>query len=381
MATTYLEITELPLETIEGFQHIFRVTARDAAGAPDPAGASIYFTSSDPAIQIYPTFPLSEFVGPAGTRLFPVRMGTAGPQTITVHSHVLGIISGTARTTVGVRPPGWGFDDKGLLPYGDATSGIGAALLKALAISTHEVDVTVTNLVQDNSPFLDGDALNPATWSIQRLDSNAFLNVVSVTQVGTYTYRLLCLEEFGPVTVTHRASSTTLKDAAGALLNTPRNVNFLGLLDATQLTPETRLDAHSSAVRDLANPQVPSQEWFAGTLQLTAAGDYQLESGKQLVRKLILRRLISTPGDFFHLPSYGIGFRVKQPIPAANLGALKTRIEKQLLQEPELEQVNVALTLASNGVLTVTVRAILQKTGEALQIGFKSSDQGLVLNG
>ena len=378
MAATYLEITELPLETIEGFQHKFRVTALDASGAID-AGytGNVYFESSDPDIHIDPLFPLGGWVMPGGTRIWPVRFNTPGPQTLTAIDGVR--TSSTARTTVSVRPPGWGFDDKGLLPYGDATSGIGAHLTKALAISTREVDVSVSNLVQDNSPFLAGDALNPATWLVQRLDTLAFLTVTSVTQIGTYTYRLLCLEEFGPVTATHRASSSVLRDVSGSVITSPQRADFLGLLDENKTSIQAQFAASNNSTRDIANPQVPSDNWFAGTLQLNAAGDYKLESGKQLVRKLILRRLISTPGDFFHMPGYGLGIQLKEPIPPSQLGALKTQIEQQARQEPEVEAARASVTLASNGVLTVKVRVTLRPTHESVDIGFKASDQGLVL--
>ena len=377
----YFDIEQFPKNPLLGLQHRFRVTARLISGAIDGAYVGqAYFSSSDPAIVIFPLVTDLPIVGgsiPGGTKIFNVRMGTNGAQTVTVQDGFTA--AGTARCTVQNRPVGWGLDDKGLIPYGDAASGIGVSIRKASAITTREVDVTVSNFVQDNSPYLAGDALNPATWTVQRLDSNEFLHVVAVQQIGTFTYRLLTLEEFGPVTVNHRASSSTLKDASGALIVTPRNADFLGLLDEDKTSITQRLATSNNAVQDIANPQFPTPNWFAGTLQLNAAGDYKLESGAQLVRKLILRRLISTPGDFFHLPGYGIGIRVKEPIPASNLGALKAEIEQQCLQEREIETVKASVTLSSTGILTVTIRARLRTTGESLEIGFKSNDTGLVL--
>jgi hypothetical protein len=274
---------------------------------------------------------------------------------------------------------GWGLDDKGLQPYGDAAVGTGAALASAVAVSTREVAVTVTDSVQDNSPFLVGDALNPATWTVQRRDTLNFIHVVNVAQSAPNTYVLALYEEMGPASVTHRVGASALKDVAGNPITAPRNVDFLGLLDASRTSVQTQLASHNSSVRDIANPQAQSSEWFGGTLQLTAAGDYKLESGAAMVRKLIFRRLMSAPGDFFHLPSYGIGLRVKEPIPAANLGNLKTKIEQQVMREPELESVRVSLSLDSSGVLTVGVNGRLRTTGEPLGMSFKANDQGVVL--
>jgi hypothetical protein len=373
MAATYFDIEQFPKNPLLGLQHRFRVTARNAGGTIDAGYAgTIWFTSSDPEITIVPLFPVTGLL-PSGTKIFNVKMGSLGPRTVTVQDGI--IAAATARCSVQNRPLGWGLDDEGILPYGDAASGLGVFLRKAAAVSTREVDVTVSNLVQDNSPFLAGDALNPATWLLQRLDSAVYLHVVAVQQVSTYTYRLLTLEEFGPVRVTHRVSSTTLKDVAGAPIVSPRSADFLGLLDEATKHPIPA----SNSVQDIANPQLPQVNWAAGTLQLDAAGDYKLETGAQLLRKLILRRLFSFPGDFFHLPSYGIGIRVKEPVPPSKLASLKTQIEQQCLQEREVAQVSAAVTLASNGVLTVTVRAKMRPTGETLEIGFKAKDGGLVL--
>jgi hypothetical protein len=366
---TYLEIEGLPKTAIQGLQLRFRVTARNADGTVDTVfTGAVTWASSDGAATLPAGYTFTG--GDAGVKIFSIRLKTVGARTVTVAS--AGLTSSTARTTVRTRPPGWGFDDEGILPYGDAAAGIGAALGSAKAISTREVRVQVTNLVQDNSPFLAGDALNPNTWTIQRLDTAAFLNVVSVTQTGTYEYTLLTLEEFGPVAVTHRVSSSTLLDASGALLVSPRQQDYLGLLDAGKVSLEATLASQRRGARDLANPQAPGDGVSAGTLQIKADGDYALEAGRALLQKLILRRLMSSPGDFFHIPEYGVGLRVKEPIPASDLGRLKSSIEKQVLREPEISQASATVSLSSAGVLTVTVRARVRATGEEIQVGYQS---------
>lgn len=364
---TYLDITEFPKNVIAGVQFQFRLTARLASGAVDGAYAgTVNFTSTDPIAALPAAY---TFVGgDAGTRLFRARLKSTGNRTVVASDG--SITSFTARSLVVTRPPGWGFDDEGILPYGDAAAGISAFIKAAKALSTREVEVEVSNLVQDNSAFLAGDALNPSTWSVQRLDTTAFLNVVSVTQTGTYKYLLLCLEEFGPVAVTHRVSSSTLKDLAGQVIGSPRQADFLGITDEDKDTFDAQLAKQKVATRDIANPQFPASPYEAGTLQLGADGDYQLEVGAPLVRKLILRRLMSTPRDFFHLPDYGIGFRVKEPIPVSDLGRLKTTIEQQVLREREVDSAAAQVTMASNGVLTVLVRAHMRSTGESIEVGY-----------
>lgn len=372
-----LDIETFPLSTIAAFEHRFRVTARNADGTVD-AGftGTVSFTSTDGAATLPAAY--AYVGGDAGTRLFEVRLRTLGAQTVTASAS--GLTSATARTTVSVRPPGWGFDDYGLLPYGDAAASIGASISSARAISTRQVTVTVNGLVQDNSFFLPGDALNPATWTVQRLDTSEFLHVVGVEQTGTYEYTLLCLEEFGEVSVTHRVATATLLDTSGALINTPRQADFAGILDKAKSSTAEVLGQRRVASRDFANAQVPMAAYEAGTLQVDGSGDYVLESGPSLVRKLILRRLMSAPGDFFHLPTYGLGLRVKEPVPAADLGRLKASIEAQVAREPEVETARATLTLdAGTGVLSVSVRAQLRKSGEQVDVGFETGPGGLVL--
>lgn len=378
MAATYLDIEEWPREVVAGFPHQFRVTARNSNGSVD-AGfvGAVTFASSDAAAVLPAPNPYTFVGGDAGTRLFRARMRTNGAQTLSASSG--GLTTATARSTVAVRPPGLGLDDFGLLPYGDAAGAIGVFLASARAVSTREVDVTVSNLVQDNSPFLVGDALNPNTWMLQNLATFAFLNVVEVEQVGTYTYRLLLLEELGSADQTHRVSSLSLLDVGGAPIVSPRSADFLGLLDANTLTTADRLANRRVRTRDFANLQVPSQAYQAGTLQLDASGDYKLESGAPLVKKLILRRLMSTPGDFFHLPNYGIGLRVKEPLPIADLVKLKAAVENQCAKEPEVEAASARLTLTTDGELTVSVRARLRKTGDEVDIAYTTGAQQLVV--
>lgn len=380
MAATYLDIETFPKSTIAGVQFQFRVTARNADGTVDAGYTrTVTFTSTDSS-AVLPA-PYTFVGGDAGVRLFRAKMLSPGAKQVLANDGVT--LKFTARTTVVLRPPGWGLDDEGVLPYGDSAGSIGASIRAAHALSTREVTVEVSNLVQDNSPYLAGDALNPNTWTLQRLDNAAFLHVVSVTQVGTYQYTLLCLEEFGPVTVTHRVSSSTLVDLSGNVIGAPRSADFLGITDEVKNTLDDRLTAAKVKTRDIANPQLPQGQggqFYAGTLQLGTDGDYRAETGTQLLKKLILRRLMTTPGDFFHLPNYGIGLRLKAPPPPGDLGRLKVNIEQQILREPELANVVATVTLDNaTGVLTVRVRATEKATGAPVAVGYSQTPTGGVV--
>lgn len=104
------------------------------------------------------------------------------------------------------------------------------------------------------------------------------------------------------------------------------------------------------------------------TLRINTGGDYVSQSGAELVKKLVLRRLISKPGDFFHLPNYGVGLRVKEPIPTVDLKKLAVQIEQQVNLEPEVAESRANLSYAAGtGSLVVSLKVRLKATGDVIQ--------------
>ena len=114
-----------------------------------------------------------------------------------------------------------------------------------------------------------------------------------------------------------------------------------------------------------------------GALQIDAGGDYVLQQGTALVRKLVIRRLITRPGDFYHLPDYGLGLRIKEPVPGEII-TLRGEIERQVELEPDVEAALATLSFSGN-VLTIQVKVVLKTTGEGFEIGLTQGDAGLVV--
>lgn len=253
--------------------------------------------------------------------------------------------------------------------YGSAVAGLGTALSKALALSTNTVRVWLTAEPKHSSKDTTGDALNPATWVVQRLDTTAFFHVVSVAAYTPLAYDVTVFEALGAASVSHQISSSTLEDVGGGLLRTPRHADFLGAASANQETSADRMATRKLTARDLYNYPADGGERgvVGGTLQVTAAGDYAEMTGAELLSKLVIRRLISVPGDFFHLPDYGVGLRVAEPVTLGNLPKLKAEIERQVLLEPEIEQASAVLTQDANTLL-VQVRAKLRVSGQLMDV-------------
>jgi len=84
--------------------------------------------------------------------------------------------------------------------------------------------------------------------------------------------------------------------------------------------------------------------------------------------KLVKRRLISNTGDFFHLPNYGLGLRIKEPIPNVDLRKLAVQIEQQVNLEPEVAESRASLSYAAGtGTLLINLKVRLKATGDVIQ--------------
>ena len=264
---------------------------------------------------------------------------------------------------------GWGLDPYGIGPFGSPGFAEGMSILSAVAMNTHEVRVYLTSEPTHSSVVAPGDALNPATWTVQRLDGPTYLDVMAVVEYSSTVFGVQTMQAFGPASVMHEVSSVTLLDVGGGIIMPPRKAQFVGLIADTDADVNSRLAKRGALTQDVANPPSPQSapDVFGGTLVVGSAGDYDTVTGSELVKKLIVRRLMTNRGEFFHLPDYGVDFRVKEPVQPGSLRQLKSAVERQILKEAEVSAASATLFLDVNNVLTIAIKATLRPTGEQLQ--------------
>lgn len=120
---------------------------------------------------------------------------------------------------------------------------------------------------------------------------------------------------------------------------------------------------------DLFNPQIDG-EVINGGLVNGSDGDYSKEGGVPLLRKLIIRRIITAQSAFYHLAGvpYGFGIEAKDLPSTASLIVLRTRMAEEVAKEPEVEDARVSLILTPNHVLNVTVVARVKRTGQQISL-------------
>jgi phage baseplate assembly protein W len=221
------------------------------------------------------------------------------------------------------------------------------------------VELSRSALAQDSAGL--GDALNPRTWIVSRVDTGVTFTVLSVREVGSAVpasvFELLLLQQLWPYGVSHKVHAPLLRDENGWAAEAPLEATFDGC-QAQVFTAQ----ASAQALVDLAKPQL--NDGLGGAVfNIGASGDYDVESGTSLLKKLFIRRLTTNPGEFFHLTQYGIGLRLKEPLNTPRLAQLRAEVERQLRLEPEVDNASASVRLGADGLLVVTLAARLRATG------------------
>lgn len=259
----------------------------------------------------------------------------------------------------------WGFQAWGFGAWGVATA-TALSIANVHARSETSVRVTLTRGARAVRSTATGDALNPRTWRVVRSDGLVYvvLSVADVPAAVAHTvFELLLLQQLGPAGVTHTLSSSALVDPEGLLITAPKSVDFEGCAASV---PVAALGNDSV---DLAKPQI-ADGMGGAVFTVGTAGDYDVEAGMPLLRKLFVRRLTTATGGFVFLPGYGLGIRLKAPFGTADLSRLKAEAQRQLALEPEVERVQVSLRMSSDGVLRVMLAAKLVSSGSDIRDAF-----------
>lgn len=255
---------------------------------------------------------------------------------------------------------GFGLDAWGLGLFG----GSGAtpmALQSAVATGDRTVLVGFTVAPLQNSSIGLGDALNPASWVLLRMDTLVSFSVMSVRKVSDVLFELMTLEKFGDALITHRIDASAITDPSGVPIANPKTEDWPGCTAfKAALVPTGDVDIASIQLSDTA---------LAGVLRVSpSSGDYETESGVKLLQKLIIRRLTTSPGSFYHLPGYGLGIQTKEPLLTSDLVSLKGEIERQVAREPEFAAVQAILTFKDNGELSLNIKAKLLKNNQQVTV-------------
>lgn len=239
------------------------------------------------------------------------------------------------------------------MSFGLASWGLGVwgldpsvTLEAASAVTTHSLQVTLSNNVRCISPISPGDALRPRTWEVSRDDDSYIWTVIGVLKITDRRFQIFLRQPLQSVNRVHKVRSTTLIGASGIMVSAPYETNFKGVFPSTALTEPT-------GPSDLLTTDI-----IGGGLRTTEAGGYARVYGDDLIKKMMFRRLTTMPGSYFHLAAedFGTGLKIKEPIRTSSLAALQVQIQTDLAKEPGVLAVKVSLSMKSGGLLEIKAK-------------------------
>ena len=254
---------------------------------------------------------------------------------------------------------GLGVGAFGTMPF---ATGYGLVIEEVRVSSRNSVDVTFSSPPRAFNDAATDDALNPDNWSFSLLEPfGAVLPLVqTVLKRSSVTFRIYGDQDFAEDARYGVTVSATVETMDGSPID-PDCVEgtFVGL-GLVVLPPSA---AQAEQPSDLNNPQVPRDQKgitqdALGTFQLTATGDYALESGRSYLRKRIIRRATTGLGDFFHLPNYGFAPAPKGLITTDLLRRIQARAMEQVLLEPDVVSANVTVSANASRpeIVTINIR-------------------------
>lgn len=268
----------------------------------------------------------------------------------------------------GLAEAGWG-----LTPWGDGDSTY-LYFTNAYAVADRVVRVFLSKEPRHVSVLAAGDALNPRSWTVLDLGTGKPMTTLAVRPGPLFlVWDIYLLQKFQRFGNEYRIKSDNLRDGLGALINTPKQFDFQGCKE------EIPAPKASATMFDIANPPFDGSDGMGGTLTVGSSGDYNLEAGLVLLKKLIIRRLSTAPGAFFHLTDYGVGIQVKVPLSIPDLVSLKAEVQRQIAREPEVDAAQVSLRMREDGTLIVAVKAKLTGQQQAISTTLEIPPAKIVL--
>jgi hypothetical protein len=256
---------------------------------------------------------------------------------------------------------GWGYEPWG---GGSFAEDAGFFIVNAFASGSNRFRVVFSEAPRFGSPLNPGDATNLANWTLALVTPVVPVSILQVAQVAGSPLELefTRLGAWSNTALYRITGAPSLQSITLAPFIAPRFGDLFGL-------PATRTeDAGPPPLLDIRNPQTtPNQQ--NGGFVVQSAGDYELEGGASLLRKLITRRIITAVGEFYHLADapWGLGVDVNELWRDIDLLTLKKTVEQQALREPEVVAALGHITLSAAGQLTIRVKAVT-RSGQVVDV-------------
>jgi hypothetical protein len=253
----------------------------------------------------------------------------------------------------------------GSLWGGGASPGSGFAMNSVRAVGSRVARVSFTREPLFLSPIGRYDASNLQRWELVRQDTGRSLSMLGTRAVAgdVFSIEILLSEPFAssPLIV-YELTANQVKSTTGLMIVDPLTIAFFGMPGIREVIERPR------PLIDLFNPQT-GRDALRGALQMGTGGDYLHEQGTSLLRKLVIRRILTAIDEFYHLSGqgYGAGLDAKRLFRPGDLVVLRTQLQNEIVQEAEIAAADVSLSQKPSGQLDVLVSLTL-RTNQQLTI-------------
>ncbi len=273
----------------------------------------------------------------------------------------------------------WGSGGWGSGGWGSGTSPATTSpfrVLLATPINSNTVRVFLSREPRHRSPLSGKDSLNRLNWTISIVSGPGTIPVVETVE-NTQPRPTAVSGEPQAWSVDLRTdrrvlAATTYLTVAGSAITSAA--------EAPMAAPPFDRDDHPGiALPRPRRPQRPTAvrigvdlfyDPFQARFILDAKGDIDVHGGLDALKKRIIRRLLSTPGGFIHLPGYGVGLRVKELNRTTDLADLRLRVARQVRLEDEVARASADVARLAPGVILVSVK-VRTRRGEAFGLTFE----------
>lgn len=240
-------------------------------------------------------------------------------------------------------------------------------LIAATVITSNQMRVFFSEEPVHRSVLGANDALNRVNWAISVLSGPATIPVVE--QVENAQAQPNLFTDFPTAWSVDLRTDRPLIELAEYLVVAAQAIGSLAG-PTMAAPPNDRVDPPGIVLPPSRVPPTPPSstsgidffyDTFTGVYRLDSKQDIDVHSGDDAVKKRIIRRILSTPGSFFHLPNYGVGLRVKQNFSTTRIALIRGEVERQVRQEEEVQDVSVTVSLLGS-LANVLLISLIVKT-------------------
>lgn len=258
----------------------------------------------------------------------------------------------------------WGTDQYGGEPYGGGGGPFDVVAAWAQTAQTIRVRYSSRPRVRNDRNA--ADALTRGNYALSVLSHRttdappAPPTILTVRQIDNTTVELLLAGELHGASVTYQLTiAGTVENISGTTVGIRRG-DFTGLNTARTREGGAVAAAQATGPTDIAfNPTALSA--LGGAFRFTPEGDVDLTEGPDTIRKLIYRRVILPKGSIAWRPDYGFNPGWHSLVRAGRQAEHESDIERQVLQEPEVGEVNVTIRhFVGRGIVFADIDAELR---------------------